>query len=102
MDAVALEDGLRVAIVLPCRNCGATIDALVRGFRAALPHAEIVVFDQDSRDDTAQVLELAARDHDVGAELREGERNCAPDAAPAAGHQRGLAREQRGSEHGER
>jgi len=46
-------DGLDIAVVIPCHDEGATIEAVVRGFRAALPGARIYVFDNNSRDATA-------------------------------------------------
>ncbi len=52
---------LRVAVVLPCYNEEAAIAQVVRDFRAALPDAEIVVFDNNSRDGTrAQALAAGA------------------------------------------
>lgn len=44
---------LDIAVVLPCYNEAATIGAVVRGFRAALPGARICVFDNNSSDRTA-------------------------------------------------
>ena len=43
----------RVAVILPCHNEGATIGSVIAGFRAALPKARIIVFDNASSDDTA-------------------------------------------------
>jgi len=51
--------GLRVAVVLPCYNEAAAIDAVVRSFRCALPQAEIYVFDNASTDGTAEVARAA-------------------------------------------
>ena len=48
----------RIAVLLPCYNEAATIAATVAGFRAALPHAAIYVYDNNSRDRTR---ELAAQ-----------------------------------------
>jgi glycosyltransferase involved in cell wall biosynthesis len=45
--------GLRIAVVIPCHNEAATVADVIRGFRAALPTAEIYVFDNDSQDATA-------------------------------------------------
>src|SRR3954467_2802187 len=47
----------RIAVLLPCYNEEAAIDATVAGFRAALPGAVIYVYDNNSRDRT---LESAA------------------------------------------
>jgi len=48
----------RVAVILPCYNEEAAIGQTVAGFRAALPDADIYVFDNNSRDRT---VEVAAR-----------------------------------------
>lgn len=43
----------RIAVLIPCRNEAPTIAGVVREFRAALPHATIYVYDNNSSDDTA-------------------------------------------------
>ena len=53
-----------VAVLLPCYNEEAAIGATVAGFRAALPHATVYVYDNNSRDRTAEVARAA------GAEVR--------------------------------
>lgn len=50
---------MRVAILLPCFNEEPTIGKVVRDFRAALPEAEIYVYDNNSMDGTAQVAAAA-------------------------------------------
>jgi len=45
---------LRVAVLIPCFNEAVTVAAVVSGFRAALPHAEIHVYDNNSNDGTAE------------------------------------------------
>src|SRR6478609_347721 len=50
---------MRVAVLLPCYNEEAAIGATVAGFRAALPDAEIYVYDNNSIDRTAEVAALA-------------------------------------------
>ncbi len=55
---------MRVAVVIPCYNEAVAIGRVVADFRAALPDARIVVFDNNSRDATATVARAA------GAELR--------------------------------
>jgi glycosyltransferase involved in cell wall biosynthesis len=45
----------RIAVLLPCYNEEAAIGATVAGFRAALPDATIYVYDNNSRDRTAEV-----------------------------------------------
>jgi glycosyltransferase involved in cell wall biosynthesis len=43
----------RTAVLIPCFNEAVTIEKVVSDFRAALPKAEIYVFDNNSSDDTA-------------------------------------------------
>lgn len=54
----------RLAVIVPCYNEALTIAQVVRGFRAALPSAEIYVYDNRSSDGTAQVA------REAGAEAR--------------------------------
>ena len=54
MMPIAIEDGLRIAVLLPCYNEALTLGAVVRGFMAALPNARVYVFDNNSTDDTAR------------------------------------------------
>jgi glycosyltransferase involved in cell wall biosynthesis len=49
----------RIAVLLPCYNEEAAIGATVAGFRAALPGATIYVYDNNSRDRTAEVAAQA-------------------------------------------
>ncbi|HKX92048.1 MAG TPA: glycosyltransferase family 2 protein [Sphingomicrobium sp.] len=45
----------RIAVLLPCYNEAAAIEATVRGFRDALPGALIYVYDNNSSDETRSV-----------------------------------------------
>ena len=54
----------RIAVVIPCFNEGVAIGTVVADFRAALPQARIIVFDNNSGDATAAVAVAS------GAELR--------------------------------
>jgi len=57
---------LKIAVLLPCYNEEITIAKVVRDFRAALPEAEIHVFDNNSSDGTkAQALAAGATVHFV-------------------------------------
>jgi glycosyltransferase involved in cell wall biosynthesis len=57
-----LPDGVKVAVALPCYNEAMTIAKVVRDFRQALPGADILVFDNNSSDATAeQALSAGAR-----------------------------------------
>src|SRR3984957_16114439 len=53
----------RVVVVLPCHNEAAAIARVVREFRAALPQARVIVFDNASSDATAAIAA------DAGAEV---------------------------------
>ena len=45
----------RIAVLVPCYNEAVTVAKVVEDFRAALPQAEICVFDNNSRDDTGGI-----------------------------------------------
>jgi len=49
----------RIAVLIPCYNEEAAIGSVVRDFRAALPEAAIYVYDNNSRDRTAEVAGAA-------------------------------------------
>ena len=55
---------MQVAVLIPCYNEATTIGAVVADFRAALPTAEIYVYDNNSKDGTAEAARAA------GAETR--------------------------------
>lgn len=57
--ARSLRESPDIAVLLPCYNEAATIGAVVRGFRAALPDAHIHVYDNNSTDGTALHAMLA-------------------------------------------
>ena len=50
---------IRVAVLLPCYNEEAAIVETIAGFRAALPDAAIYVYDNNSRDRTAELARAA-------------------------------------------
>lgn len=52
-------ESLKVAVLLPCYNEASTIRDVVNGFRAALPQAEVYVYDNNSTDGTALHAMLA-------------------------------------------
>lgn len=66
-------DALRVAVLLPCYNEAITIGRVVADFKAAVPGADVYVYDNNSADDTAQIA------RDAGAivrhEFRQGKGN---------------------------
>jgi glycosyltransferase involved in cell wall biosynthesis len=65
--------GVQIAVLIPCHNEAATIGAVVRDFRAALPRARIAVFDNASKDDT--IAQARAAGAEVFAERRRGKGN---------------------------
>ena len=50
---------IRVAVLLPCYNEATAIARTVADFRAALPHATVYVYDNNSRDATREVAAAA-------------------------------------------
>lgn len=63
----------RVAVILPCYNEASTIGRVVREFKAALPGARIVVFDNASSDDTVKIARAAGAE--VSFEPKPGKGN---------------------------
>jgi glycosyltransferase involved in cell wall biosynthesis len=52
-------DEPRVAVVIPCYDEAPTIATVVSDFARALPRADVYVFDNNSRDDTAEIAKRA-------------------------------------------
>lgn len=63
----------KVAVLIPCYNEAVTIDKVVDDFKRVLPDADIYVYDNNSKDDTAAIAE----DHGaiVRTEPRQGKGN---------------------------
>lgn len=61
---------LRIAVLVPCYNEEAAVATVVADFRKALPSAEIYVYDNNSRDRTAEVARKAGAI--VRSERRQG------------------------------
>jgi glycosyltransferase involved in cell wall biosynthesis len=59
-----------IAVLVPCYNEAVTIEAVVRDFRKYLPEATIYVYDNNSKDGTAEIA--AAAGAVVRTELRQG------------------------------
>ena len=49
----------KIAVVIPCFNEGHSIAEVVRGFKSALPHAALYVFDNNSTDETVAIARAA-------------------------------------------
>jgi glycosyltransferase involved in cell wall biosynthesis len=64
------SSSLRIAVLVPCFNEEAAVATVVRGFRQALPSAQIYVYDNNSRDRTADVAREAGAE--VRSERRQG------------------------------
>jgi glycosyltransferase involved in cell wall biosynthesis len=60
----------RIAVLIPCYNEAVALPGVIAGFRAALPDAEIHVYDNNSTDGTAEVARQAGVR--VGTETRQG------------------------------
>ena len=67
------SSGLEIAVLVPCFNEEAAIEKVVDDFRAALPHATIYVYDNNSTDKTSEVA--AAAGAEVRRETRRGKGN---------------------------
>jgi glycosyltransferase involved in cell wall biosynthesis len=61
---------MRIAILIPCYNEALTIGTVVGGFRAALPDADVYVYDNNSTDET--VAKAQAAGAIVRRETRQG------------------------------
>jgi glycosyltransferase involved in cell wall biosynthesis len=61
---------MRIAVLVPCYNEEAAVASVVKGFKQALPAATVYVYDNNSRDRTAQVAREAGAE--VRTERRQG------------------------------
>jgi glycosyltransferase involved in cell wall biosynthesis len=69
ISGAAAMNKTKIVVLIPCYNEAAAIAQVVKQFRAALPHAEIHVFDNNSSDDTIEIARRAgARVSSVGAQ----------------------------------
>jgi glycosyltransferase involved in cell wall biosynthesis len=64
---------MKIAVLIPCYNEAKTIEKVVKDFRAAVPEADIYVYDNNSTDDTAAIAEAAGAI--VRRERRQGKGN---------------------------
>jgi glycosyltransferase involved in cell wall biosynthesis len=58
-DSAGLPVGLRIAVLLPCYNEAEAIAQTVAGFAAALPHATVYVYDNNSSDNSRAIAAAA-------------------------------------------
>ena len=56
---------MRVAVLVPCFNEEAAVASVVAGFRKALPSADIFVYDNNSKDRTAEIARKAGAEIDL-------------------------------------
>jgi glycosyltransferase involved in cell wall biosynthesis len=68
-----MSEPARIAVLIPCYNEEAAISKVVSDFKAALPNAEVYVYDNDSNDRTAEVARTAGAI--VRTEKRRGKGN---------------------------
>jgi glycosyltransferase involved in cell wall biosynthesis len=68
-----MKSGCSIAILIPCFNEAATIEKVITDFRNQLPEAEIIVCDNNSRDNTATIARRAGAN--VIHEHRQGKGN---------------------------
>lgn len=52
-------ESLKIAILIPCYNEALTIEKVVNDFQAAIPSAQIYVYDNNSKDNTASIARKA-------------------------------------------
>src|SRR5665213_853734 len=63
----------RVAIIIPCHNEGVSIGKVITDFQAALPDANVYVYDNNSTDDTISIARACGAT--VRREPRQGKGN---------------------------
>ena len=67
------KDRMKTAVLIPCYNEEQTIEKVIKDFKKELPQAEIYVYDNNSKDKTAQIAE--ANGAIVKYEYRQGKGN---------------------------
>jgi len=64
---------MKIAVLIPCYNESKTIEKVVKDYRAALPQADVYVYDNNSTDGTGAIAEAAGAI--VRCERRQGKGN---------------------------
>ena len=62
-------DSCQVAILIPCYNEGLTISKVVSDFLAVLPKAQVYVFDNNSQDNSVELVEKLQKEHSLGKQI---------------------------------
>lgn len=62
-------DSCQVAILIPCYNEGLTISKVVCDFLAVLPKAQVYVFDNNSQDNSVELVEKLQKEHSLGKQI---------------------------------
>ena len=71
---------MKTAVLIPCYNEEITIEKVIKDFRRELPDADIYVYDNNSKDKTAEIARkngAIVRD-----EYRQRKRKCCKDYVP--------------------
>lgn len=62
-------DSCQVAILIPCYNEGLTISKVVCDFLAVLPKAQVYIFDNNSQDNSVDLVEKLQKEHSLGTQI---------------------------------
>ena len=62
-------DSCNVAILIPCYNESLTISKVVYDFLAVLPKAQVYVFDNNSQDNSVELVEKLQKEHSLGKQI---------------------------------
>lgn len=62
-------DSCNVAILIPCYNESVTISKVVCDFLSVLPKAQVYVFDNNSQDNSVELVEKLQNEHSLGTQI---------------------------------
>ena len=71
---------MKTAVLIPCYNEEITIEKVIKDFRKELPDADIYVYDNNSKDKTAEIARKNGAI--VRHEYRQRKRKCCKDYVP--------------------